>query len=141
MLKVVSHRLTQLTGGASVARLGGDEFGITLCYQVGGDAPERLARQIVHELSRPIQLGALSLQVGASVGVATCDTLGCGATDVTGMAVRDSGLVETMLRRADMAMYWAKSDGRGCYRFFDQNMDEKLRERVELETQIGDAIA
>jgi diguanylate cyclase (GGDEF)-like protein len=141
VLKVISHRLTQLTGGASVARLGGDEFGITLCYQVGGDAPERLARQIVHELSQPIQLGALSLQVGASVGVATCDTLGCGATDVTGMAVRDSGLIETMLRRADMAMYWAKSDGRGCYRFFDQNMDEKLRERVELETQIGEAIA
>ena len=45
-----------------------------------------------------------------------------------------------MLRRADMAMYWAKADGRGRYRFFDRSMDEKLRERVELELQIGGAI-
>jgi predicted signal transduction protein with EAL and GGDEF domain len=113
---------------------------VTLRYQTGSDAPERLARQIVHELSRPIQLAALSLQVGASVGVATCDKQGCGDTDLTGMAARDNGAVETMLRRADMAMYWAKADGRGRYRFFDRSMDEKLRERVELESQIGGAI-
>jgi diguanylate cyclase (GGDEF)-like protein len=140
VLKVISRRLTELAGGASVARLGGDEFGVTLQYQVGSDAPERLARQIVHELSRPIQLAALSLQVGASVGVATCDKRGSGDTDLAGMAVCDNGAVETMLRRADMAMYWAKADGRGRYRFFDRSMDEKLRQRVELESQIGGAI-
>ena len=140
VLKVISRRLTELAGGASVARLGGDEFGVTLQYQVGSDAPERLARQIVHELSRPIQLAALSLQVGASVGVATCDKRGSGDTDLAGMSVRDNGAVETMLRRADMAMYWAKADGRGRYRFFDRSMDEKLRQRVELELQIGGAI-
>ena len=82
VLKVVSRRLTQIADGASVARLGGDEFGVTLRYQAGSDAPERLARQIVHELSRPIQLAALSLQVGASVGVATCDQRGSGDTDM-----------------------------------------------------------
>ena len=42
VLKVISRRLTELAGGASVARLGGDEFGVTLQYQVGSDAPERL---------------------------------------------------------------------------------------------------
>ena len=140
VLKVISRRLTELAGGASVARLGGDEFGVTLQYQVDSEAPERLARQIVHELSRPIQLAALSLQVGASVGVATCDKRGSGDTDLAGMAVCDNGAVETMLRRADMAMYWAKADGRGRYRFFDRSMDEKLRQRVELESQIGGAI-
>ena len=140
VLKVVSHRLTQIAEGASVARLGGDEFGVTMRYQAGSDAPERLARQIVHELSRPIQLAALSLQVGASVGVATCDSMGCGDTDMDNLAVRDGGAVETMLRRADMAMYWAKADGRGRYRFFDRSMDDKLRQRVELESQIGGAI-
>jgi diguanylate cyclase (GGDEF)-like protein len=140
VLKVISRRLTELAGGACVARLGGDEFGVTLQYQVGSDAPERLARQIVHELSRPIQLAALSLQVGASVGIATCDKQGCGDTDLAGMAARENGAVETMLRRADMAMYWAKADGRGRYRFFDRSMDDKLRQRVELESQIGGAI-
>ena len=135
VLKVISHRLTQIAEGACVARLGGDEFGVTLRYTSGSDAPERLARQIVHELARPIQLAALSLHVGASVGVATCDAMGCGDTDTTQMAVRDGGPVETMLRRADMAMYWAKSDGRGRYRFFDRSMDQKLRQRVELESR------
>ena len=40
-----------------------------------------------------------------------------------------------------MAMYWAKSEGRGRYRFFDRSMDEKLRQRVELEAEISGAIA
>jgi diguanylate cyclase (GGDEF)-like protein len=142
VLRVVSHRLTQVAEGATVARLGGDEFGVTLRYRAGTDAAERLARQIVHELARPIQLAALSLQVGASVGVATCDASHCGDTSFnsTALPIRDGGPVETMLRRADMAMYWAKADGRGRYRFFDRRMDEKLRQRVELEAQIGGAI-
>jgi predicted signal transduction protein with EAL and GGDEF domain len=84
----------------------------------------------------------LSLQVGTSVGVATCEGPSCGDTGMpANMAVHDGAPVETMLRRADMAMYWAKSDGRGCYRFFDRSMDEKLRQRVELESEIGNAIA
>ncbi len=142
VLKVVARRLTHIAEGGSVARLGGDEFGIILRYPAGSDAAERLARCIVHELGKPISLAALSLQVGTSVGVATCEGPSCGDTGMpANMAVQDGAPVETMLRRADMAMYWAKSDGRGCYRFFDRSMDEKLRQRVELESEIGNAIA
>ena len=57
------------------------------------------------------------------------------------MARRDGGPVETALRQADMAMYWAKAEGRGCYRFFDRSMDERLQQRVELEAEIKGAIA
>jgi diguanylate cyclase (GGDEF)-like protein len=142
VLKVVAKRLTRIAEGGSVARLGGDEFGIILPYRAGTDAPERLARCIVHELSCPISLAALSFQVGASVGVATCNGDGCGNIGLAdAMAVPDGTPVETMLRRADMAMYWAKADGRGRYRLFDRSMDERLRQRVELETEIKDAIA
>jgi diguanylate cyclase (GGDEF)-like protein len=142
VLKVVARRLTHIAEGGSVARLGGDEFGIILRYPAGSDAAERLARCVVHELGKPISLAALSLQVGTSVGVATCEGPSCGDTGMpANMAVHDGAPVETMLRRADMAMYWAKSDGRGCYRFFDRSMDEKLRQRVELESEIGNAIA
>jgi len=138
VLKVVAKRLTQIAEGGSVARLGGDEFGIILRYRLDSNAPERLARRIVHEVSKPVPLAALALQVGVSVGVST------GAPDVTGnvaMTERDGTRVETALRQADMAMYWAKSEGRGRYRFFDRSMDEKLRQRVELEAEIGGAIA
>ena len=120
-----------------MARLGGDEFGVIMRYRLGSDVPERLARSIVHETSKPISLAALSLQVGVSVGVATCDP---SAHRNDAMAQRDGANVETALRQADMAMYWAKAEGRGQYRFFDRAMDERLQQRVELEAEMKGAI-
>lgn len=138
VLRVIARRLSKIVEDGAVARLGGDEFGIILRYRLDSDAPERLARQIVHEVSKPIPLAALSLQVGVSVGVATCTAEGAGND---AMAQRDGAPVETALRQADMAMYWAKAEGRGCYRFFDRSMDERLQQRVELEAEIKGAIA
>jgi diguanylate cyclase (GGDEF)-like protein len=139
VLKVVAKRLKRIAEGGSVARLGGDEFGIILRYRLGSNALERMARRIVHEVPRPMQLAALSLQVGVSVGVST----GVPEQDAcnVAMAARDGARVETALRQADMAMYWAKKEGRGRYCFFDRSMDEKLQERVELESEIRSAIA
>jgi diguanylate cyclase (GGDEF)-like protein len=138
VLKVVARRLTRIAEGGSVARLGGDEFGVILRYPIGSDAPERLARRIVHEVAKPIPLAALSLQVGTSVGVAVCTPQTRGSDAMTR---RDGAPVETVLRQADMAMYWAKAEGRGRYRFFDRSMDEKLQQKVELESEIRGAIA
>jgi hypothetical protein len=59
------------------------------------------------------------------MGVATCDP---SAHRNDAMAQHDGANVETALRQADMAMYWAK----GQYRFFDRAMDERLQQRVEL---------
>jgi diguanylate cyclase (GGDEF)-like protein len=139
VLKVVARGLSRIAEGGSVARLGGDEFGIIQRYRLGSDAPERLARRIVHEIHRPIALAALSLQVGVSVGVST--GVPQEAASNVAMAARDGTRVETALRQADMAMYWAKAEGRGRYRFFDRGMDEKLQQRVELEAEIRSAIA
>ena len=138
VLKAVARRLTRLADGGAVARLGGDEFGVIICYPRNSDAPERLARQIVHEIAKPIPLAALSLQVGASVGIAISVP---GVTGNQTMAQRDGPPVQTALRQADMAMYWAKAEGRGRYCFFDRTMDEKLQQRVELEGEIKGAIA
>jgi diguanylate cyclase (GGDEF)-like protein len=137
VLRTVAKRLSQLAEGAAVARLGGDEFGIIMRYDRNSDVPERLARQIVHEVSKPIHLASLALQVGVSVGVSTSLP---GVYGNLAMATRDGAAVNTALRQADMAMYWAKADGRGRYRVFDRTMDEKLQQRVELEADIGRAI-
>ena len=139
VLKVVANRLARIAEGGTVARLGGDEFGIVLRYRRDSDTLERMARRIVHEVSKPIPLAALSLQVGVSVGVSTGvpEESACNVA----MAARDGGRVETVLRQADMAMYWAKSEGRGRYRFFDRSMDERLQQRVALEAEIKGAIA
>ena len=89
VLKVISRRLTELADGGSVARLGGDEFGVTPAIPTSAAMPPSAWRaRSFTRLSRPIQLAALSLQVGASVGVATCDKRGSGDTDLA-MAVRD----------------------------------------------------
>ena len=139
VLKAVARRLTRLAEGGAVARLGGDEFGVIVCcppqqrwYRAPGTA------NCARDLSRPIPLAALSLQVGASVGVAISVP---GVIGNQAMAQRDGTPVQTALRQADMAMYWAKADGRARYRFFDRTMDEKLQQRVELEAEIKGAIA
>ncbi|HZP07855.1 putative bifunctional diguanylate cyclase/phosphodiesterase [Methyloceanibacter sp.] len=137
VLRVIAKRLSQLAKGAAVARLGGDEFGIIMHYRGNSDAPERLARQIVHQVSKPIHLASLALQVGVSVGVSTSIP---GVSGNLTMANRDGAPVHTALRQADMAMYWAKAEGRARYCFFDRTMDEKLQQRVELEAEIAGAI-
>ncbi len=139
VLRVIAQRLSEIVEDYGVvARLGGDEFGIVM--KVGADddeLPLRIARRMVHEVPRPIKLAALSVEVGCSVGAS--------------MYARDGGHsggplrgehspVETVLRQADMAMYRAKAEGRGAYRFFDDKMDERLQQRVRLEREIKRAV-
>jgi diguanylate cyclase (GGDEF)-like protein len=139
VLRTVAGRLTELVEGTGmVARLGGDEFGILMPVHRGGEVELRLARRIVHEIPQPILLASLSLEVGVSVGVAIYDPDEHTDDD---LATRDGSQVETMLRQADMAMYRAKTEGRGLYRFFDRDMDERLQVRVQLEREIKGAIA
>jgi len=138
VLRIVASRLTEIVGQRGmIARLGGDEFGILLRCGRGDELPVRVARRIVHEIPTPIPLAALSVDVGVSVGVAVYDPQDQNQDE---FALRDGSRVETVLRHADMAMYRAKTEGHGGYRFFDHDMDEKLQERVELESEIKQAI-
>jgi diguanylate cyclase (GGDEF)-like protein len=138
VLRVVADRLTRLVDGEGiVARLGGDEFGILLPYRRNDDKAERLARRIINDLPRPIALAALSLEIGVSIGIAVYDPADRRMNE---LAQREGNPVETVLRQADMAMYRAKTSGRGLYRFFDRDMDEALQQRVHLEREIKGAI-
>ena len=138
VLRVIASRLSNIVGSnGMVARLGGDEFGILMPVKNCEEAQVRLAWRIAHEISKPIKLAALVLEVGVSVGVAIDDP----DARSSEMAFRDGSEVETLLRQADMAMYKAKTEGRGWYRFFDRDMDERLQQRVKLESEIKSAIA
>ena len=138
VLRVIAGRLSEIVeGDGLVARLAGDEFGILLRCHRGDDAPMRLARRIVYSLPKPIALASLSVEVGVSVGGTIYDS----QCDTGGLGRRDGSAVETAMRQADMAMYRAKTEGRGMYRFFDAAMDERLQERVQLEREIKSAIA
>lgn len=131
VLREIATRLGRLARkGEIVARLGGDEFGFILDYVSQKDptnAASVLADRIIAGVEKPITLGGQSVEVGASIGIAICPTDG---TDP-----------ETLLRAADMAMYRAKEEGRGSYRFFDQSMEKALRARVALEDDVRRAVA
>jgi predicted signal transduction protein with EAL and GGDEF domain len=79
-------------------------------------------------LEQPFALaGGITAQIGASVGVA--------------VAPADGTAVDTLVRRADVALHRAKSGGRGRFHFFEPGMDAQLRDRAELEADLRRAIA
>jgi diguanylate cyclase (GGDEF)-like protein len=128
LLRAVAERLKSCVREEdTVARLGGDEFAVV---QVGLDQPEgagALARRLVAVLGEPYEVAGHQLVVGASVGIA--------------LAPRDGGEADDLLKRADMALYRAKADGRGTYRSFESGMDAKLQARRLLELDLRRALA
>ena len=114
VLREIATRLGGLARkGDTVARLGGDEFGVILECVSPEEPPAAavLADRIIASVEQPISVGDQYVDVGASIGIAICPTDG---TDP-----------ETLLRAADMAMYRAKEEGRGSYRFFKQSMEKR----------------
>ena len=141
LLQLVARRMTDTVREEDiVARIGGDEFVVAAQFGPGTpgpyadeaidviDAAARLARRLVTVLEEPFDLGdtGAPVLVGASVGVA--------------LAPDGEANVEELLRRADMAMYLAKEKGRGCFRFFEPEMDAGIRERAAMEAALRQAI-
>lgn len=128
VLRQVAARLGNLAReGSTIARLGGDEFVI---LQTGVSTPDdaaKLARRVIRALSIPYAIGGQQVVVGVSVGV-----------DVSGEATYST---DALLRNADMALYMAKAEGRGAFRFFEPEMDARMRGRHALERDLRHAIA
>ena len=102
-----------------VARLGGDEFAILALRPTGPDGAAALADRIVRTVSEPMEIEGHQIVIGTSVGIA--------------LAPSDGRDAESLLRNADLALYRAKSDGRGAYHFFEPGMDEAVQNRRDLE--------
>jgi diguanylate cyclase (GGDEF)-like protein len=111
----------------TVARLGGDEFAIIQsCVQSSEDA-EHLARRIVACVGgEPYELNGHRAVIGCSVGVS--------------LAPGDGQTGEALLKNADVALYRAKTDGRGTWRFFEPTMDASLQQRRALELDLREAM-
>jgi len=135
----------------TVARFGGDEFAIILVdIQDPADAAvvsERIlgaavgpglvdeaavvagsvADKVLHAFSRPFQIHGNEIHSGTTIGIAVYGA--------------DSSDAETMLAHADVALYRAKSDARGTYRFYGEAMDAEVRARVTMGMELREAIA
>ncbi len=123
VLKRAAGRLQSLTRPTDVvARISGDEFVVAMAPGTDPDAASSLAVRLVTALSEPIILDGQQISVGASIGVAIYPKDGTDAGE--------------LLRNADMALYQAKRDGRGTHRFFEPTMNERLRNRQNLEQDL-----
>jgi diguanylate cyclase (GGDEF)-like protein/PAS domain S-box-containing protein len=127
LLRELSRMLRELAGDAFLARLGGDEF---ILITPNGDQPaiaEAIARVLLDAVATDLEINGQHLRVGISIGVAIFPDDGADAT--------------TLLNNADAALYRAKTAGRGKTRFFEVEMDNRLRERRAIQHELSSAIA
>src|SRR5262249_31605444 len=128
LLKRVGERLREcVRTGDTVARLGGDEFAVIQNAIEDPAEAATLAKRIRDQIGRPFDLAGMQAVVNASIGIA--------------VAPSDATEPEQLLKQADMALYAAKGEGRGIYRFFQPEMDARMRMRHEIESELRDAIA
>lgn len=128
LLKAVAGRLRScVRESATVARLGGDEFAIV--ESVGDVVTEAsaLAERILHALSAPLDLGDHQVTSAGSIGIA--------------VAPMDGSDPDQLLKKADLALYRAKSERRGTFKFYEAEMDRSVQARRTVERELRDALA
>ncbi|MCC7168372.1 MAG: EAL domain-containing protein [Rhodospirillales bacterium] len=127
LLKEAAHRLTEcLREGDTVARLGGDEFVIILPDLKDITSAEIVAEKILEVCAQPFVLAEGEVFIAGSIGIALYP-----------QDERDSQL---LMRNADAAMYRAKKEGRGIFRFFTPEMNVQAMEHMRMEVQLRHAL-
>ena len=128
LLQEVGNRLrASVRETDTIARFGGDEFAIILIDVHEPEDAAILADKIMLAIGHPFLINGNTIRSGASVGVAVYGS--------------DSLDAESLLSHADIALYRAKSEGRGTYRFFTDAMDAEVRTRVTMGSELREAIA
>ncbi len=127
LLKAVAGRLRDCvrTDGI-VARLGGDEFAVIFVSDNLPDGATILAERICEAMSMPFEFDGHQILSGVSIGIS--------------LAPNDGEFVDLLLKNADTALYRAKNDGRGVYRFYEPKMDAQMQARRALEFDLKKAI-
>ena len=128
LLKSVATKLRDILPRTDrIARLGGDEFAILQISAAQPGSSIALAKKIIEVVGQPNSIDGHDVTVGASVGIA--------------VARPGDMNTDNFLKSADLAMYSAKSDGRGTYRMFDPEMDAIVQARRLLERDMRTALA
>jgi diguanylate cyclase (GGDEF)-like protein/PAS domain S-box-containing protein len=128
VLQQVARRLLECVPDAdAVARIGGDEFVVIQERIDGRHEVEALAQRLVAQLSRPFQLDGEPVTLGGSIGIA--------------LIPDDAQNADDLLQAADMALYQAKAEGPGTWRFFSADEGDRTKVRLERKRALHQALA
>jgi diguanylate cyclase (GGDEF)-like protein len=126
LLVSVANRLRDVLGETvTIARLGGDEFAAILTNHDGENEIAMVAMRLIETVGAPHPVNGQPVRVGASIGI----------------AVASAGTApDELFKNADVALYAAKTEARGAYRFFEPSMHIELMQKQALRSDLADAI-
>lgn len=132
LLEIIAQRLagsvrdSDLIGSGAenhqTARLGGDEFTVLLSDIESEAVAESVAKRISNDLSHPVDLGSHQVMISPSIGIA--------------LSPSDGDNADTLMKNADLAMYFAKRKGPENYRFYQESMNSDALKNLTIETQL-----
>lgn len=127
MLQLIAVRLQQAVADSGTAcHMSGDEFLVSIVFDAEQEVVG-LADNIMSVMKQPVLLEGKKLFISVSIGISRYP--------------EDSADVSNLLKHADIALYESKNQGRRCYSFFSQELDDKNKRKVELESEIRNALA
>ena len=128
LLEAVAGRIESvMRTDDTAARLGGDEFAVLVSNTKSPEELALLAQRLIDVVSEPYLLAGQSVTIGMTIGIA--------------VSPGDGDDADRLLRNADLALYRAKAEGRGGFRFFEAEMDRRAQARRELEIDLREALA
>jgi diguanylate cyclase (GGDEF)-like protein len=127
LLKLAAARLTAaVRAHDSVVRLGGDEFAVMLEHYQDEDEVSAIAARIAADFRRPFSVAGRDNLVTTSIGIS--------------LFPRDGQDSETLLKKADDAMYSVKAERNGGFRIYDHKVYHAIRQRLDMERELAVAL-
>lgn len=128
LLKQVASRLKRLLGdNVEIGRIGGDEFEVIMPDEEDRGVLGDLSQRVIQMVSQPYSINGMRAVIGCSVGVA--------------VAPFDGIESDELIKSADLALYAAKGGGRGQFRFYSSDLQDKAAHRHQIESDLRDAIS